>query len=339
MKIAIHQRPGSFSDQWIEYCKKQGIDYKVVDAYNTDIIKQISDCDIFMWHHYQADYRDALFARQLIYSLETKGIRCFPDYHTTWHFDDKVGQKYLLEAVGAPLVPSYVFYTKREALNWIANTSFPKVFKLRGGAGASNVKLAHTAKEARAFVRTAFGKGFSPFNRVGYLRECFRKWKEGKTTFKGVIIGFERMILPTRYAKMHGAEKGYVYFQDFIPNNSFDIRVIVIGDRAFAIKRMTRKGDFRASGSGNILYDYTEIPEECVRISFGVSTKLHTQCLAYDFVFESNGNPLIVEISYGFATHAYDSCSGYWTRDLRWHEGAFIPQDWMLQDLVNQFVD
>jgi glutathione synthase/RimK-type ligase-like ATP-grasp enzyme len=55
--------------------------------------------------------------------------------------------------------------------------------------------------------------------------------------------------------KKFNPEKNYVYFQDFIPQNDFDIRIIVIGKRAFAIKRMVRKGDFRASGSGNIKYD------------------------------------------------------------------------------------
>ena len=99
MKIAIHHRPGSFSDRWIEYCKQNEIDYKIVNAYDNNIVEQVSDCDAFMWHHHHANVKDTLFANQLIYSLETAGIKCFPDFHTTWHFDDKVGQKYLLEAV------------------------------------------------------------------------------------------------------------------------------------------------------------------------------------------------------------------------------------------------
>ena len=126
MRIAIHNRPGSFSDRWIEYCQEKGIDYKVVNAYDSDIICQISDCDAFMFHHHHGNYKDVLFARQLLYSLEESGKRVFPDWRTCWHFDDKVGQKYLLEAIGAPLIPSYVFYTEKEALNWIRQTTFPK---------------------------------------------------------------------------------------------------------------------------------------------------------------------------------------------------------------------
>ena len=61
------------------------------------------------------------------------GIRVFPDVDTCWHYDDKVAQKYLFEALKMPLVPSYVFYSKGDAVKWANQVSYPKVFKLRGG--------------------------------------------------------------------------------------------------------------------------------------------------------------------------------------------------------------
>lgn len=317
MRIAIHYRSGSFSDRWIEYCQKKGIDYKIVNAYDTNIVEKVSDCDAFMWHHHQYDYRDVLFARQLIYSLEAKGIRCFPDFHSTWHFDDKVGQKYLLEAVKAPLVPSFVFYSEKDALDWISNTSFPKVFKLRGGSGASNVKLVHSAKEARRLVKVAFGKGFPQFDRFGYFKERFRKWRDGKDSLIGVIKGLGRIIVPTEFAKMHGREKGYVYFQEFIPNNDSDLRVVVIGNKAIGEKRYVRKGDFRASGSGE--FEYSEIPANVLQVAFSVANRLMLQSVAFDFIFHDN-EPLIIEMSYGFGTHGISHCKGYYTEDLQWHE-------------------
>ena len=251
MKIAIHHTPGSFSDRWISYCKENDIPYKLVNAYDSDIIKQVEDCDAFMWHHHHANYKDALFAKQLLYSLEIAGKKVFPNFHTGWHFDDKVGQKYLLEAIGAPLVPSYVFYSKDEALEWVNKTTFPKVFKLRGGAGASNVRLVHTKSEAVSLVKKAFGKGFSQFNRWGYCKERFNKWRTGKDSLVGVCKGIARLFVPTEFAKMHAPEKGYVYFQDFIPDNQYDIRIVVVNmNKAFGIKRLVRNNDFRASGSG-----------------------------------------------------------------------------------------
>ena len=133
MKIAICDRKGSFSDYWIEYCKENDIPFKIVDVYRNDIMEQLNDCDAFMWHFSHLDYRDALFAKQLLYSVEIAGKKVFPNIKTVWHFDDKLGQKYLFESINAPLVPTYAFYTKYEALEWIEHTTFPKVFKLRGG--------------------------------------------------------------------------------------------------------------------------------------------------------------------------------------------------------------
>lgn len=50
-------------------------------------------------------------------------------------------------------------------------------------------------------------------------------------------------------------EKKYILFQEYLPDNEFDTRVTVIGNRAFAFRRFNRKKDFKASGSGEIDYD------------------------------------------------------------------------------------
>ncbi|MCX6238336.1 MAG: hypothetical protein NTY07_12410 [Bacteroidia bacterium] len=335
MKIAVHHSKGSFSDRWITYCEAQNIPYKIVDCYKSDIIRQLVDCDALMWHFHHASHKDVLFAKQLVYSVKASGKQVFPDFETAWHFDDKVGQKYLLEAIGAPLVPSYVFYTKKEALEWADHTTFPKVFKLRGGAGSANVRLARKKSNALNLINKAFGNGFSQYEGWSNLKERIRIFRNGKTTLFDVLKGFIRLFYTTDFAKMHGKEKGYIYFQDFISNNDSDIRVIVIDEKAFAIKRMVRKNDFRASGSGEILYEKELFDLETIKLSFDIANKLHTQCLAFDFVYR-NGKPLVVEINYGFSVSGYDPCVGYWTEDMKWHNGSFNPQAWMVELIVKK---
>lgn len=333
MKIAIHHNPGGFSDRWIDYCKKNHIDYKVVNAYDSDIIQQVSDCDAFMWHFSHMLYKDALFAKQLLFSLQQAGKKVFPDFNTVWHFDDKVGQKYLLEAVGVPLVPSYVFYTKQEAFKWIEQTSFPKVFKLRGGAGASNVKLVRTKRAAVRLVKKAFGKGFPQYDAVENIQERWRKYRLGKTDLKDVIKGVVRFFLKPDFTKMHAPEKGYVYFQEFIPNNYYDLRVVVIGDKALGEKRYIRKGDFRASGSG--LFEYVALPKDILKIAFNTAQQLNLQSVAFDFIFQNN-EPKIVEMSYGFGFKGLAHCEGYYTSDLQWHS-ELNPDfcGWMVESIIN----
>ncbi|WP_168382636.1 ATP-grasp domain-containing protein [Acinetobacter indicus] len=334
MKIAIHHNPNSFSERWIDYCEKKKINYKIVNAFDSDIIEQLKDCDAFMWHHHHADFKDVTAAKKILFALEHAGIKVFPDFKTGWHFDDKVAQKYLLEAINAPLVPSYVFYDKHQALDWAKETTYPKVFKLKGGAGASNVKLVKNYSQATGLINKAFGRGFAQFDRLGYFKERFNKFKNGKDTFIGVLKGFARIFIVPEFAKKQPAEKGYIYFQDFIPNNDSDTRVIIIGDKGFAIKRLIRDNDFRASGSGKILYSSEYINMKCIEIAFQVNNKLKSQCTAFDFVLSKDNKPLIVEISYGFSVEAYDNCPGYWDSNLNWFDTKFNPQEWMIDNLI-----
>lgn len=337
MKIAIHERKGSFSDRWIPYCEEHHIEYKIVDAYANNIIEQVEGCDAFMWHFHQGDYRDMQMAKALILSLETKGLRCFPNRESCWHFDNKVWEKYLLEAVGAPLVPSYVFYTETEANAWVDSVHFPKVFKLKGGAGASNVKLAHTREEARNLIKQCFGKGFTQYRWKEHLREEWHRFKEGRVPFRNVVRPFYYAMkrYPNAFSHYHQKEIGYAYFQDFIPYNSFDTRVVVIaGEYAMAERRKVREGDFRASGSG--LFEYGNVDERVLSIAFSVSKRLKMQSVAFDFIMDGE-TPLIVEISYGFGTHGIEHCGGFWTQDLVWHpSNEFDFYGWMVEDLIKQ---
>lgn len=333
MKIGIHHTKGSFSERWIAYCDDHKIDYKLVDCYRSDIVKQMADCDALMWHFNHKGARESKFAKQLLFSLEASGKKVFPDFKTAWHFDDKVGQKYLLESLDAPLVGSYVFYDKDSAMKWANDTEYPKVFKLRNGAGSDNVKLVRSYLKAKKLIRKAFGKGFSQYEAWSNLKERWRKFRLGKSSFWNLVKGIIRLFHTTEYARVTGREKGYVYFQDFIPGNKYDIRVVVVGDKAFAIKRLVRENDFRASGSGFILYEKEHFDEKTVRMAFDVSEKVEDQCMAYDFVY-LDGEPKIVEISYGFSKEGYDPCVGYWDRDMNWYEGQFNPYGWMIENLI-----
>jgi glutathione synthase/RimK-type ligase-like ATP-grasp enzyme len=334
MRIAIHHRVGSFSDRWIDYCEKKDISYKIVNAFDSDIIEKVKGCDVFMWHHHHAQYNDVLTAKRILFALEHAGVKVFPDFKTGWHFDDKVAQKYLLEAIDAPLVPSYVFYDKSDALEWARQTDYPKVFKLKGGAGSANVKLIKNFKESKVLINKAFGKGFAQYDRLGAFKERLRKVKENKAGLMEIPKGLGRLFITTEFDKQQPPEKGYVYFQDFMPNNDSDIRVIVINSKAFGIRRYVRDNDFRASGSGSLSYEPEDIDINCVALALSMNEKLNMQSAAFDFVFDATDKPKIVEVCYGFSVLPYDLCPGYWDKNLVWHESKINPQEWMVESVL-----
>lgn len=336
MKLAIHQniREGFFTERWIDFCQKNNISYKLVNCYSSDIIEELNDCDGLLWHFAQGSALDYLVAIKLITSVNAAGKKTFPDPNSCWHFDDKVAQKYLLEAINAPLIKSWVFYSKKETLEWISKTTFPKIFKLKGGASSANVLLIKNSREAKKQVKKAFGRGYRQFDRVNLFIYSVKKWQLGKNKLKDVAKDFFKIFVKSDYEKIKGRERGYAYFQEFLPNNSSDIRIIVIGNKAFGIKRMVRKNDFRASGSGHILYGREHIDERCIKIAFNIAKKLNSNCLTFDFLYNESNEPLIAEISYGFVQEGYDDCPGYWDKSMKWIGGRFSAQDWMVEDLI-----
>ena len=333
--IAIHNSNVGFHKRWREYCVLKSIKYKDVDCYANNILEQLNGCDALMWHYWQTSSKDFLKAKRILFALEHAGFIVFPDFKTAWHFDDKIAQKYLLEALNLPLVKSYHFIDKLQALKWVDKTSYPKVFKLKGGAGSVNVRLVKNKTDAKVLIDKAFKSGFSQYDKTAALRERFRKYNEGEDTFFGVLKSLYRVFDEPQYSRVIGVQKNEVYFQDFIPENEFDIRIIIIDNKAFAVKRLVRNNDFRASGSGKILFSKNHFDSELIKMSFDIASKLDTQCCAFDFVM-LNEKPKIVEISYGYAIDAYDNCEGYWDNNLVFHEGKFDSTNWMVDLIIKQ---
>ena len=79
-----------------------------------------------------------------------------------------------MESIDAPLVPAYLFYEAEEAFRWIKKTDWPIVFKLRRGAGASNVQLIRNENEANKVIARMFGKGYPYASFINDLKE--RLW-------------------------------------------------------------------------------------------------------------------------------------------------------------------
>jgi hypothetical protein len=333
--IGIHDTPGGFSDHWIAYCAEKRIECRRVNCLGSDVIRQCDGLDAVLWHWRHYDRSELLAARQIIGALEQKGVLVFPNTATCGQFDDKVAQKYLLEAIGAPLIPTWVFFDRNEAMQWIGEAAWPKVFKLRCGAGSVNVRLVRSRGEAEKLCRQAFGRGFPAAG--GYLADMqtrLRKVRSSKEFWEKVRRAPRRILRSFGFRRQMPRQQGYLYFQEFLPDNAFDTRITVIGDRAFGYRRMNRPNDFRASGSGNPSYEVDGINKTCVQTAFRVADRLGTQSLAFDFLLNLQQEPMIGEISYCYVASMVHACEGQWDRQGTWHAGHVWPEHAILEDLL-----
>jgi hypothetical protein len=125
-----------------------------------------------------------------------------------------------------------------------------------------------------------------------------------------------------------------IIFQEFLPNNEFDTRITVIGNRAFGFRRFNRPGDFRASGSGRIDWDHTKIEVEKVLFAFDVARRLGTQSLAVDILRAPDGSVVMSEISYYYEGWAVAACPGPWGPDGGWKSLQMLPEDAIFDDFL-----
>lgn len=310
-----------------------GIQHVRLDASRRDFWETVGTLDmfIFRWLHWHDHHQ---MAKTILPIVESEmRVKCFPNMATCWHYDDKIRQYFLLKQHNFPIIESWVFWDRKIAMEWLDTATFPFVFKLKGGAASDNVLLVKNISEGKKLVDLMFSRGI----RSGRIpmagstrRKDFSYYKEIHR-WGGNVLRKWRGEDVTPYWQTH---KNYFLAQKFLPENSYDTRVTVIGQRAFAFRRFNRDGDFRSSGSGKISYDVAAVDQRFIEKALEISNALNFQSMAYDFLYDEHGDIAFCEISYDFVDTAIFNCPGYWDSDLHWHEGNYWPQYFQLMDAL-----
>jgi len=324
------------SPRWAEAIKKAGHDVKWVDVHRSDILGQLRGCQGFMWRwpHF-GDMRR--IASRLLPVLERDlGLVVYPDQNTCWHYDDKIAQQYLFEAHGIPTPKTWIWYDGEAAREWASTAEYPMVLKLSAGAGSSNVLLVDSLQEVKPWIDQLFSEGITSLTDAQ-----LQPWR-----WKRRIIAAGKAILRGRPAFADGVHghrhKGYLLLQEFLPENAFDTRVTVVGNRAFGYRRFNRPGDFRASGSGNFDTNPQEIDPCFLRLAFRTARTLRTQSLAIDGL-QREQEHVLSEISYTYVSWMVHACPGHWELqgdpqdgDLIWCDGHMWPEEAQVADFLHR---
>ena len=335
--IAIHLKEKGFSKRWSDYCQAKSIKFINVNIYDSNIINYLKEnnVNILLAHLSQDDFRTNLISRSILLSIENTGIKVFPNHNTFWHFDDKISQKYIFEALNIPHASMHVFYDKIEASKWLSASTFPIVFKLRGGAGSQNVFLLRNQKEALIFLKKMFSKGMKPIRSPlhDFKNKIQRHTvkKDWRGTFKRFPDTVKNIIIVNSSMPR---EKGYFLVQEFLPGNSFDTRVTIVGNKAFAFRRFNRPNDFKASGSGRIDYAPEEIDKRTIILSFESAQKINSQSMAFDIIFDKENKPVILEMSYAYVADAVYNAGGYWDKSLVFHNKPTWPEEAIIENIL-----
>lgn len=320
----------STSDRWIEFLGHHGCDVKIVNVCSPSIIDDLRDCHGFMWRPSITSS-----ARQIMHKLLPAidyytDTLVYPDQNTCRHWDDKVSQAFIFQAMDIPSPRSWVFFDRKLAWDWSRQAQYPVVLKLWGGAGSTNVRLIRSESDAQRWIRLLFDHGLRRMEDVGNYG-CRAK----RALRKAAKQMLRRVDITDIEAWSNGWDihRNYVLFQEFLPDNDYDTRITVIGNRAFGFRRHNRDNDFRASGSGRIDYTRSEVDPAFIGLAFQIADKLKMQSCAIDGLWRGN-EAVAGEVGHIYLSSAIYNCPGHWDRDLNWHEGHMWPEQAHVEDFV-----
>lgn len=331
----IFKHSGNWNNAFIKCCEEQNIPFELVDCYRYDIVDKLDRYSALIWTIQNYVLADIQESRSILQVAEQKGLKTFPNHNTVWHFDDKIAEMYQFQAVKAPIPRSWVFYLLEDCLKWLDSAQYPIIAKLRCGSGSNNVRMLKSKGEAVSYAKKMFSSGFDPSPSLMYKAyskaQSSKNWKMAASRIKKI----PEFLNTRRHASQLPIEKGYCYFQEMIPNDGYDIKVAVVGDKLSFLVRHTRKNDFRASGGGNIFYDKKYMTPQIIESAFKTAEAIGTQCIGFDYVVDKrNGVGKIIEMCYGFDWEAVFSAGGYWDRNAVWHDEPLNVPNEILKNLL-----
>lgn len=337
----IFDHSTAWTPRFIEYCEQEKIPFEIVDCYDTNIIKQLPKYSALLWNYSNYVISDLLEARNILQIADNLGLVTFPYPSMNWHFDDKIAEMYAFQSINAPIPQSWVFYIEDDCIDWLKNKAqYPLVAKLRCGSGANNVKLLHSSKEAIKYAMRMFSNGFNPAPSFAYKAYSKLQSSRDIATIISRIKKIPEFLNTRRHAQMMPIEKGYCYFQEFIPNDGYDLKVVVIGNKMTFCARNVRKNDFRASGGGDCYYDRSLLTEDVIDSAFETAKRLEMSCVGFDFVVnKSTGQGKIVEMCYGFDYEVQKDLGAYVDQKHEWHEEAVCVPGEIVKMVVEKVVE
>lgn len=300
-------REREYYPKYERFLKNNNIAYEYYNPLLSNWMEEAKRFDLIVWHT-NSDPSTQEIAEGKIYILEQMGKTCLPSYDEVWSYENKIRANYLYELHNLPSIPTFISHSKSETLDYLAKAKFPIISKISTGSASYGVDKIDNLNEAKKLVDQVFS------------------YKGKETYFKYIN------------------QKDYVYFQDFIEDATYDLRVMCIGEDLFGYYRYPNKGDFRASGAGN--YQKKEIPVEALELAYQVYKAFCSNFLATDFVYsEKTKQFLIIESSVFIGIDSceqlsIDNVPGKYTRKAKneydFVEGKFWVQELTLKKIIEK---
>ena len=109
-------------------------------------------------------------------------------------------------------------------------------------------------------------------------------------------IDSEALLLPLLAAAAEAQEGAATYLQEFIPHAGWDVRILLVGEEAFSIRRRSAT-DWRTNLARGGIGEPFEPPQAWVDLARRTSALLGVEVAGVDLVPDAGGDPLVLEVN------------------------------------------
>ena len=299
----------AYYPKYERFLKNNNIKYEYYDILAHDWQDRAKQYDIIIWHT-DSDPSTQEIAINKIYVLEKlMGKKCLPTFDEIWSYENKINAHYLFNQYSLPEIPTFVSHNKSDIGEYLNQAKFPIISKLDTGSASEGVEKIDTLSNSLSMLDKVF-------------------------SFSGRKTYFD-----------YKNQKNYVLFQEFMNDATFDLRIMVVGDKLFGYYRYPNKGDYKASGAGN--YEKKEIDPIALDLAFKVKEKYRARFLATDLLYSKKYNQyFIIESSIFIGVDTceqlvIDGKAGYYQRisegQYEFCEGKYWVQELTLAELFKEY--
>lgn len=248
--------------RWTKYCRfceHNALPFALYDIHAHDWLNQARRFDVIVgiW---SCELHSLEEMREKFWLLENQLHKAtFPCSADAFLYENKRLESYIASIHHIPFARTFITHERQEALSLVDQLPYPVLSKMVPASASVGLELVRSPRHARAIIERVF----SPAGR--------------KTQYP--------------YAR----QKNYVYFQEFIPNDGYDIRAIVVGNWVFGYYRKVLPGDFRASGMN--LVEKRDLPKPAMVLALELAAAVNSPMLVVDMLHGVDGQFQIIEYS------------------------------------------
>ena len=238
--------------------------------------KPVTDSIIFYTFSQKKNRRE--YIKDVIRYLDNGGNVVIPSYDLLLCHENKGFQEIFKKKIQLDSLQSFYLANEQELPDYAID--FPVVLKTVDTSNGKGVFLANSRDELIRLVRRLERQNF--FTRLDLVR---RKYFRRKKHYKDYPEYSNRTDY-YQYKDYVWQEKCFI-LQEFVPDLTYDYRVLIFFDRYYVMKRYTKKDDFRASGTKIQEYDI-EVDPGLLNYSREVYAKFDTPFLSLDIGVHKN---------------------------------------------------